>query len=437
MANLTGTERARYVQDMFGRIARRYDLMNRTMTAGQDVRWRQRGHPAGGAARPWAAARPGRRHRRPGARSAAPVARLSASLAADFTLEMMRVGTAPTASAAVPELPGLIGARPMRSRLPLPAETFDAVVSGFLLRNVSDLALGLSEQHRVLKPGGRLVALDTTPPPHNLLEPLIRFHLHTVIPALGRLDHRAGRRLHLPARIHRELSASRSGWRRACWRPVSTRSASTAGCSVPIAIHWGRKPGQSEPMMEKKRRLVVGISGASGVILGIRLLEVLRQTDVETHLVLSPAARTTIAEETDWSVNDVLGLADRSYRFSDIGAAIASGSFRYPGHGGDPLLDQDPVGGRQLLLRRPARRGRRCDLERRPPAGAGGARGAAAPRPPAPDGPGSAGGAVIFPPVPAFYARPQSVDEITDQIVGRVLGRLGIENDLYQRWKEA
>ena len=72
---------------------------------------------------------------------------------------------------------------------------------------------------------------------------------------------------------------------------------------------------------------MVGISGASGVILGIRLLEYLRQTDVETHLVVSPAAQTTIRQETDWSVQQVLALADQHYKVTDIGAAIASGAF--------------------------------------------------------------------------------------------------------------
>jgi demethylmenaquinone methyltransferase / 2-methoxy-6-polyprenyl-1,4-benzoquinol methylase len=69
--------------------------------------------------------------------------------------------------------------------LPFPSETFDAVVSGFLLRNLSDLDRSLREQYRVLKPGGRIVTLDTTPPPAGMLAPLIRFHLHTVIPTLG------------------------------------------------------------------------------------------------------------------------------------------------------------------------------------------------------------------------------------------------------------
>ncbi len=80
-------------------------------------------------------------------------------------------------------------------------------------------------------------------------------------------------------------------------------------------------------MKNAKRRLVVGMSGASGVILGIRLLEYLQQSELETHLVLSPAARLTIAKETDWKVSDVTALATHSYKHSDIGASIASGSF--------------------------------------------------------------------------------------------------------------
>ncbi len=80
-----------------------------------------------------------------------------------------------------------------------------------------------------------------------------------------------------------------------------------------------------------RKRLVVGISGASGVILGIRLLEYLRSTDLETHLVISPAAHATIAQETDWKVQDVLSLATVSYRFTNISAAIASGSFATQG----------------------------------------------------------------------------------------------------------
>ena len=83
--------------------------------------------------------------------------------------------------------------------------------------------------------------------------------------------------------------------------------------------------------MTEKKRLVVGISGASGAILGVRLLEMLKPLPVESHLVLSQAGRITIGQETDWKVSDVLALADASYNPADIGAAVASGSFETMG----------------------------------------------------------------------------------------------------------
>ena len=187
---------------------------------------------------------------------------------------------------------------------------------------------------------------------------------------------------------------------------------------------------------EAKRRLVVGISGASGVILAIRMLEVLRDTEIETHLVLSPAARTTIAAETDWELSAVKDLADVAYRFSDIGAAIASGSFESLGmvvipcsikslsaiansYSADLLTRAADVTlkeGRPLVL-----------VVREAPLHYGHLRLMTL---------AARAGAVIYPPVPAFYTRPQTVNDITDQIVGRVLRRIGIQNDLYLRWKE-
>jgi demethylmenaquinone methyltransferase/2-methoxy-6-polyprenyl-1,4-benzoquinol methylase len=101
-------------------------------------------------------------------------------VAADFTLEMMRVGKRRLAT-------HLDWAAADALYLPFPDEYFDAVVSGFLLRNVGDIHQALREQRRVLKSGGRIVALDTTHPPQNPITPLINLHLHTVIPALGRL----------------------------------------------------------------------------------------------------------------------------------------------------------------------------------------------------------------------------------------------------------
>ena len=188
-------------------------------------------------------------------------------------------------------------------------------------------------------------------------------------------------------------------------------------------------------MGEIKDRLVVGISGASGVILGIRLLEVLQSMEIETHLVVSPAARLTISQETDWEIEDVMALADVSYDHADVGAAIASGSFPMAGmviipcsiktlsaiansYSADLIVRAADVmlkEGRPLVLvlrESPLHRGHLRLMSMAAEAGA-----------------------LIFPPVPAFYTRPASLDEIIDNIVGRVLLRLGIENELYMNWK--
>lgn len=190
-------------------------------------------------------------------------------------------------------------------------------------------------------------------------------------------------------------------------------------------------------MGEKNRRLVVGISGASGVILGIRLLEALRPTEVETHLILTPAARSTIAAETHWSASDVQSLADVSYPHHDIGAAIASGSFNSLGMVVIPCsiktLSAIANSYSANLLTRAAdvtlKEGRPLVLVvREAPLHYGHLRLMTL---------AARAGAVIYPPVPAYYAHPQTVDDITNQVVGRVLARLGIQNDLYLRWKDA
>jgi 4-hydroxy-3-polyprenylbenzoate decarboxylase len=188
-------------------------------------------------------------------------------------------------------------------------------------------------------------------------------------------------------------------------------------------------------MVEKTRRLVVGISGASGAILGIRLLEMLRSSEIATHMVLSPAARQTIVQETDWKVSAVQALADVHYRYDDIGASIASGSYPTMGmvvvpcsiktlsaiansYSGDLLTRAADVTlkeGRPLVL-----------VVREAPLHPGHIRLMKL---------ASQAGAIIFPPIPAFYARPQSMAEMIDNIVGRVLARLGIENDLYKKWE--
>ncbi|MGB3713892.1 MAG: ubiquinone/menaquinone biosynthesis methyltransferase [Candidatus Promineifilaceae bacterium] len=180
MTNLTGEQRSRYVQTMFARIAGRYDLMNRLMTAGQDSRWRrvvvQRaqlppdgrlldvGTGTGDIAREGLRGRPG-----------------LLAVGADFTLEMMRIGRGD---------PGRLGIDWTGAdtlALPFPDASFQAVTSGFLMRNVADVAGAFREQVRVTVPGGWIVVLESSPPKDNPLRPFIRFHLNTVIPLLGRL----------------------------------------------------------------------------------------------------------------------------------------------------------------------------------------------------------------------------------------------------------
>jgi 4-hydroxy-3-polyprenylbenzoate decarboxylase len=191
----------------------------------------------------------------------------------------------------------------------------------------------------------------------------------------------------------------------------------------------------TKPQKPEPRRLIVGITGASGAILGIRLLEALKPTPVETHLVLSQSARLTIAQETDWQVSDVLSLADVTYDIQDVGAAIASGSFRTIGMVIIPCsiktLSAVSNSYTDDLISRTAdvtiKEGRSLVLVvRETPLHPGHLRLMSQ---------AAEAGAIIFPPVPAFYIRPRSIDDIIDNTVGRVLARLGIENELYQEWK--
>jgi 4-hydroxy-3-polyprenylbenzoate decarboxylase len=185
-----------------------------------------------------------------------------------------------------------------------------------------------------------------------------------------------------------------------------------------------------------KRPLVVGISGASGVIYGIRLLEVLKEhADVATHLVLTKPAERTIAEETSWDLAAVRALADVVHPIGDVGASIASGSFLTMGMVVVPcsIRTASAVAYCQAdnLLTRAAdvtlKEGRKLVLVvREAPLHRGHLKALLA---------ASENGATILPPMPAFYTKPQSVADIVDHTVARVLDQLGIEHGLSTRWR--
>jgi flavin prenyltransferase len=185
----------------------------------------------------------------------------------------------------------------------------------------------------------------------------------------------------------------------------------------------------------KTMRLVVGITGASGVIYGIRLLEVLASIpDIETHLIVSEAAETVIRHETGRKMNDIMALANRSYSNSDMGASLASGSFDRDGmiiapctiktmsalaysmadnlmvRAGDVALKERK---KLLLLVRetPLHLGHIRTMERL-----------------------TEMGAVIMPPVPSFYHHPATIDEIVNHSVGKMLGIFGIRHNLFEQW---
>lgn len=183
------------------------------------------------------------------------------------------------------------------------------------------------------------------------------------------------------------------------------------------------------------QRLIIGISGASGVIYGIRMLETLAQDRaIETHLVMSPAAKATISQETDWKVSDVEKLASVVHKPGDVGASIASGSFDTMGmiiapcsikslsaiansYDADLMTraaDVQLKEGRPVLL-----------LLRETPLHIGHLRLMVQ---------AAENGAVIMPPAPAFYGKPQTVDDLVNGTVGRALARIGIRNQLYFEW---
>lgn len=188
--------------------------------------------------------------------------------------------------------------------------------------------------------------------------------------------------------------------------------------------------------MNGTQRLIVGISGASGVIYGIRLLEALKPLPVQSHLVMTRAAEMTLAHETDLKLVQVRALADAWYPAADVGAAIASGSFPTLGMVIAPCsirsMSEIATGVTSNLLTRAAdvvlkERHRLVLMLRETPLHSGHLRNLLAL---------SDLGAVVAPPVPGFYTRPQSLDEVVDQSVGRVLDLFGLDTGKVLRWGE-
>ncbi len=183
-------------------------------------------------------------------------------------------------------------------------------------------------------------------------------------------------------------------------------------------------------------RLIVGISGASGVIYGARLLELLRPLPIETHLVMSRSAEVTLSLETGLKPSELCARANVVHPIGDLAASISSGSFRTMGMVVAPCsirsMAEIATGVTTTLLTRAAdvvlkERRRLVLMVRETPLHTGHLRTMTAL---------SEMGAVIAPPVPAFYAKPQSLDEMIDQTLGRVLDLFDLDTDVVRRWGE-
>ena len=235
MTQLKGEARASFVQEMFGKIAPRYDLMNRLMTGGRDVAWRrlvvrEAKVPRGGRLLDIATGT---------GDIALEALRHDADLCAvgaDFVLEMMQRGRNKPGAERIRWL----GADTLA--LPFPNDTFDAVTSGFMLRNVIDVPHSLAEQRRVVKPGGRMVCLEISRPPRNRLLPRVAYHFyfHRIVPLVGQLV--SGNRsayTYLPQSADEFLSPDELAdlMRRAGWRDVRYRRLMLGT----VAIHSGVK----------------------------------------------------------------------------------------------------------------------------------------------------------------------------------------------------
>jgi 4-hydroxy-3-polyprenylbenzoate decarboxylase len=196
-----------------------------------------------------------------------------------------------------------------------------------------------------------------------------------------------------------------------------------------------RKPVSKRAPATPPRRLVVGISGASGAIYGVRMLEILREREIETHLVMSRSAEMTLAYETEHKARDVRKLASVTHPIGDIGASISSGSFPTMGMVIAPCsiktMSEIAAGVTSTLLTRAAdvvlKERRRLVLAvRETPLHGGHLRTMTAL---------FDMGAIIAPVVPAFYNKPQTIDDIVNHTVGRLLDLFGIDTGMVKRWE--
>lgn len=187
--------------------------------------------------------------------------------------------------------------------------------------------------------------------------------------------------------------------------------------------------------MTRPRRMIVGISGASGVIYGKRILEVLRDLEIETHLIMSRAACITLAAEADFTKQELEALATTTHSNKDIGAVCSSGSYKTLGMIVAPCsvktMAEIATGTTDSLLSRAAdvvlkERRRLVLMLRETPLHLGHIRNMAQV---------TEMGGIIYPPVPAFYAKPKSLEEMVDHTVGRVLDLFDLDPGIVRRWE--
>jgi flavin prenyltransferase len=187
--------------------------------------------------------------------------------------------------------------------------------------------------------------------------------------------------------------------------------------------------------MIKYKKLIVGISGASGAIYGIKLLKILKKLGIETHLVITKSGKLSIEWETDYKLDDVIALADHYYNNNDIAARIASGSFLNDGMIIAPCtvktMSEIATGCTQSLISRAADvalkdRRKVVLMFRETPLHLGHIKSMAAV---------TEIGAIVMPPVVTLYNKPKSIDDMIDHTISRVLDLYGIENDLSERWE--